>query len=197
LFLGAQEMHFSSFHLMVREYNIYIPLNTLLVQEPSMPDMLVKLYEIPDDWGFIAQQEQLGITIRKPLASEKYIILEWVRMEFGEAWAAETERSLSNQPISCFIAVRRTEQGHEMIGFACYEAAALDMFGPTGVLESCRRKGTGRALLLACLLEMKLKGYAYAIIGWVGPAEFYSNAVGAVIIPDSEVSIWKTWLVRG
>lgn len=159
-----------------------------------MPDMLVKLYEIPDDWGFITSQQQLGITIRKPLASEKYRIVEWVRREFGELWAAEMERSLSNQPISCFIAVRSAEQGHEMIGFACYAATAPEMFGPTGVLEACRGKGTGRALLLACLLEMKLNGFAYAIIGWVGPAEFYAKAVGAVIIPNSEPSIWKTWL---
>jgi GNAT superfamily N-acetyltransferase len=159
-----------------------------------MPDMLVKLYEIPDDWGFVTAQLQLGITIRKPLASEKYLVVEWVRREFGEVWAAETERSLSNQPISCFIAVRPAEQGHEMIGFACYASAAPDMFGPTGVLEACRGRGTGRALLLACLLEMKLKGFAYAIIGWVGPAEFYAKAAGAVIIPGSEPSIWKTWL---
>ena len=161
-----------------------------------MPDMLVKLYEIADDWSFVAQQQQLGIVIRKPLASEKYRILDWVRREFGEVWTAETERALSNQPISCYIAVRPAEQGHEMIGFACYDSAGLDMFGPTGVLESCRGKGTGRALLLACLLELKQKGYAYAIIGWVGPAEFYAKACGAVIIPDSEPSIWKTWLYK-
>ena len=28
-------------------------------------------------------------------------------------------------------------------------------------------------------------GYAYAIIGGVGPAEFYARAVGAVMIADS------------
>jgi hypothetical protein len=162
-----------------------------------MPDMLVKLYEIPDDWSFIAAQAQLGIIIRKPLSSEKYLILDWIRKEFSEAWAAETERAMSNQPASCFIAVRPAEQGFEMIGFACYDSAALDMFGPTGVQESCRGRGTGRALLLACLLEMKLKGYAYAIIGWVGPAEFYAKASGAVIIPDSEACIWKSWLYKG
>lgn len=161
-----------------------------------MPDMLVKLYELADDWSFIAQQQQLGIIIRKPLASEKYLVLEWVRREFGEVWAAETDHAFSCQPISCFIAVRPAEQGYELIGFACYETAALNLFGPTGVLESCRGRGTGRALLLACLLDMKLKGYAYAIIGWVGPAEFYAKAAGAVVIPDSEPSIWKTWLYK-
>ena len=163
-----------------------------------MPDMLVKLYDLPDDWGFISQQAALGIVIRKAMSSEKALILDWVRQEFSEAWVAETERALANQPISCFIAVRQTEgQPNQLIGFACYDAAALDMFGPTGVQESQRLRGTGKALLLACLLDMKLKGYPYAIIGWVGPAEFYAKAAGAVIIPDSEPSIWKTWLYKG
>jgi hypothetical protein len=159
-----------------------------------MPDMLVKLYEIPDDWSFIAQQEHLGITIRKPLGTEKFRVVEWVRGEFGEPWASETDQTFSNHPISSFIAVRKTEQGNQMIGFACYNAAALGIFGPTGVQENERGKGTGKALLLACLLDMKLQGFGYAVIGWVGPAEFYAKAVGAVEIPGSEPSIWKTWL---
>jgi hypothetical protein len=49
-------------------------------------------------------------------------------------------------------------------------------------------------LLLACLFEMKLQGYGYAIIGWAGPQEFYEKAVGAVAIPDSTPGIWKDWL---
>ena len=162
-----------------------------------MPDMLVKLYDLPDDWSFIAQQAALGIVIRKPLPSEKLLILDWIRREFSEAWVAETDRAFANQPITCFVAVDTSGQRNELIGFGCYDAAALDMFGPTGVLEARRGRGTGTALLRACLLEMKLKGYPYAIIGWVGPAEFYAKAAGAVIIPDSEPSIWKTWLLKG
>lgn len=159
-----------------------------------MPDMLVKLYQVPDDWSFIQQQESLGVTIRKPLGVEKFKVVEAVRAEFGEPWASETDSTFSNRPISSFIAVQKGPQGNEMIGFACYDATALGLFGPTGVRPDCRGRGTGKALLLACLLEMKLKGYAYAVIGWVGPAEFYAKAVGAVMIPDSDPSIWKTWL---
>lgn len=155
-----------------------------------MPDMLVKLYEIPDDWGFMRDQAERGITIRKPLSSEKNLILDWIRREFSENWAAETEYAMMNRPISCFIAVR----GLELLGFGCYDTAGLGMFGPTGVQAACRGQGIGGALLLACLLDMKLKGYAYAVIGWVGPAEFYTKVAGAVVIPDSEPSIWKTWL---
>jgi predicted N-acetyltransferase YhbS len=98
--------------------------------------------------------------------------------------------AISNRPITCFIAI----QDEKMIGFGCYDATALGFFGPTGVAEEHRGKGTGKALLLACLLEMKLKGYGYAVIGAVGPAEFYEKIVGATVIPDSEPSIWKNWL---
>jgi predicted GNAT family acetyltransferase len=81
------------------------------------------------------------------------------------------------------------------MGFGCYDSTALGFFGPTGVSDECRGKGTGKALLMACLLDMKLKGYAYAVIGAVGPAEFYTKAAGATIIPGSEQSIYKT-LIR-
>jgi ribosomal protein S18 acetylase RimI-like enzyme len=157
-----------------------------------MSDMLVKLYELKDDWGFIAEQEELGITIRKPIGPEKQLVVDWVRETFSDAWASETDRAISNVPISNFIAI----QDGKLIGFTCYDATALGFFGPIGVLESCRGRGTGKALLLACLLDMKLKGYGYAIIGSVGPSEFYSKSVGAVEIPDSSPGLWKTWLRR-
>jgi GNAT superfamily N-acetyltransferase len=157
-----------------------------------MPDMLVKLYDLKDDWGFIAEQEALGIIIRKPIGPEKALIVDWVREQFADAWASEADQAISNRPISCFVAIRDLE----LIGFACYDATALGFFGPTGVTEACRGKGTGKALLLACLLDMKLKGYGYAIIGSVGPAAFYEKAAGATLIPDSTPGLWKTWLER-
>lgn len=160
-----------------------------------MTDMLVKLYDLADDWSFLAGQEQLGVTIRKPIGPEKHLIVDWVRKKFLlDAWASETDVALSNRPVTCFVAIRNKR----LIGFACYDASALGFFGPTGVLKSRRGKGTGKALLLACLLDMKLKGYGYAIIGSVGPADFYQKAVEAVEIPDSTStpSIWKDWLHR-
>ena len=38
---------------------------------------------------------------------------------------------------------------------------------------------------------MREMGYAYAIIGGVGPAEFYEKAVGAKVIDGSEISIYQ------
>ena len=50
------------------------------------------------------------------------------------------------------------------------------------VSAEARNKGVGKALLFACLEDMRAQGFAYAIIGGVGPAEFYAKAVGAVAI---------------
>jgi hypothetical protein len=38
---------------------------------------------------------------------------------------------------------------------------------------------------------MAAEGYAYAIIGGVGPAAFYERAVGAIPIPGSEPGIYR------
>jgi hypothetical protein len=155
-----------------------------------MTDLLVKLYDLKEDWGFLAEQEKLGITIRKPIGPEKHLIENWVEKHFHRSWGSETDKALSNRPVTCFVAIK----ADALIGFACYDATALGFFGPTGVVEEQRCKGTGKALLLACLLDMKLAGYGYAIIGFVGPFEYYRKAVGAIEIPDSSPSIWKTCL---
>jgi len=157
-----------------------------------MHDMLVKLYDLKNDWNFIDVQEKLGITIRKPIGPEKSVVVNWARVNFAEAWANEVDIALSNMPFTCYVAI----EDKEIIGFACYDSTALGMFGPTGISEKCRGKGTGKALLLACMLDMKLKGYAYAVIGGVGPAEFYHKAVNAVIIPDSGPGIYKELLKK-
>lgn len=158
-----------------------------------MSDMLVKLYEVKNDWSFLAQQEARGITIRKPIGPERFLIVDWVRAHFADAWASETDMALSNRPVTCFIAL----QGQELLGFACYDATMRGFFGPEGVAEPYRRRGIGRDLLLACLLDMKLQGYGYAIIGWAGPTDFYARTVGAVEIPGSAPGVFKAMLRRG
>jgi predicted N-acetyltransferase YhbS len=51
-------------------------------------------------------------------------------------------------------------------------ARVVHSFGPTGVLESARGKGIGTALLIAALRGLKEMGYAYGVIGGVGPVQF-------------------------
>jgi GNAT superfamily N-acetyltransferase len=157
-----------------------------------MSDMIVKLYDLPDEWSFMSNQSNAGVTIRKPIGTEKHLLVDWVRGQFGDAWASETDMAFAHWPMSCWLAIR----DYLPIGFACYDATALGFFGPIGVAESERGKGIGKALLLACLLDMKLKGYGYAIIGFTEEYDFYKKVVNAVIIPDSFPGIWKTWLVQ-
>jgi hypothetical protein len=49
----------------------------------------------------------------------------------------------------------------------------------------------GSALLFRCLEAMRELGYAYGIIGGVGPAAFYEKACGAFVIPGSERGIYQ------
>ncbi|HQX16199.1 MAG TPA: GNAT family N-acetyltransferase [Anaerolineales bacterium] len=155
-----------------------------------MTDMLVKLYDLPETLSTFSNLVAPDITIRKPIGTEKSLAVKWVRENFEEGWATEMEVSFSRSPTSSYIA----QQGRNMVGFACYDTAALGLFGPMGVVESMQGKGIGKALLLACLVEMKIKGYGYAVIGWAGPQDFYAKIAGAVAIPDSTPGIWKNWL---
>ena len=152
-----------------------------------MQDMLVRLYALPDYSGLRQKLTGDGYVFRRPLAAEKYLVVEWVRARFGNGWASETEVSFSYQPISCFVALR---QGR-IAGFACYDAAYRNFFGPTGVEESSRGIGLGKILLMDCMEAMKTQGYAYAIIGGVGPAEFYAKVVGAELIAGSNPGIYE------
>ena len=153
-----------------------------------MPDMLVKLYEIEDDWRFLAEQKKLGITIRKPIGPEKQVILNWVSDQFGPGWASEIDVAITNRPRTCFVAVKDAK----IIGFACYDATGLGFFGPIGIEKSHRKKGTGTALMTACLLDMKLRGYGYAVIGAVEATQYYEKTVGAWKIPHSSPGFYNT-----
>jgi hypothetical protein len=155
----------------------------------DMHDMLVKLYDLDT---YLAQESLSieGITIRKPIGPEKQILVEWITKKFYAAWGSEFDMALANRPITCFVAVK----GKEPVGFACYDATTRGFFGPMGVLGPHRGKGLGRSLALTTLVDMRACGYAYAIIGGVGPADFYKKVAGAADIPDSTDSIWRTWI---
>jgi GNAT superfamily N-acetyltransferase len=111
---------------------------------------------------------------------------------FSAAGADEVEAAFSYQPITCFIATYEKR----IVGFAAYECTRRNYFGPTGVHPDFRGKGIGKALLLASLRAMLELGYAYAIIGGVGPTEFYSSCAGAILIPDSTPGVYTDMLAR-
>ena len=154
-----------------------------------MHDMLVKLYDL-DKYMSPHSGTINDITIRKPIGPEKHVLVEWVGKKFFKAWAGEFDMAMGNRPITCFIAVKNKDP----IGFACYDATARGFFGPMGVLGHYRKQGIGGKLLFTALHDMRNNGYGYAIIGGVGPAEYYKKTVGAVDIADSTPSIWKTWI---
>jgi len=173
-----------------------------------MADMLVKLYGLPEVASLLAELEQAGVEIRRAHPREKRVISEWVRQRFSETWAAECEAALEQRPVSCYVAVEREQSAaagtsldnlpeETLLGFACYDVVSKGMFGPEGVRVEYRGRGIGKALLLTCLHAMAGDGYAYAVIAWAGPTEFYMKTVGATVIEGSEPGIFRGPLTGG
>ena len=154
-----------------------------------MSDMLVKLYELPEDAALAVPRDE-SVQIRRAMAPDKQLVVEWVKEHSDVSAAGECDVCFAHTPISCFIATR----GTQILGYACYDATAPDFFGPTRVLDEEQGGGIGKALLLRCLAAMRAEGYAYAIIGGVGPQEFYAKCAGAVLIPDSTPGIYRDFL---
>ena len=156
-----------------------------------MSDMLVKLWELPPLGPAIESAAERGVIVRRALAPEKPLVLAFVR-EHWPVWEGEVDVAFERMPVACFVAAR----GDALVGFACHDAIAPDFFGPTAVLEPSRGQGLGRALALAAMHALEAQGYAYAIVGGVGPAAFYEKAFGAVVIPGSTPGIYAGMLRR-
>lgn len=144
-------------------------------------DMLVPLFSLPDSGPSLASMAGLGIEVRRAKSKEEGALVEWVEKSFSLGWASECRVAMSRIPPACFVALQKGE----ILGFACFDAAHRGFFGPMGVQEEQRGKGLGRALLLCSLRAMAEMGYEYAIIGEVGPVEFYEKTVKATVIPCS------------
>jgi GNAT superfamily N-acetyltransferase len=171
-----------------------------------MTDMLVKLYDLPDYFPIQRRLMDHGVEIRRPFPSEKRFVVPWIQAYFQDTWAAECAAVLDRDPINCFIAIEKgpipESDGdpfnlppERILGFACFDAVKKGLFGPMGVLESYRGRGIGRGLLLASLHAMKEQNYAYAVIFWVGPADFYARTVGAVPIEGSTPGLCRGPLI--
>ena len=95
-----------------------------------MPDMLVKLYDLPED-AQTARPRDESVQIRRAMAPDKFRVVEWVKEHSGLSAAGECDVCFARPAVSCFIATR----GKKILGYACYDATAPDFFGPTRVLD--------------------------------------------------------------
>lgn len=151
-----------------------------------MIDMLVRLYDLPDVGIERSTLAAEGIAIRRCAPYERHIVAEWIGRTFSPKWVSEYKIAMSRQPAACIIATH----GQAVIGFACYDVTARGFLGPMGVAPDARRHGLGKALLVTALEQLLAQGYAYAVIGGVGPEEFYRRTVGAVPIEGSTPGIY-------
>ena len=157
-----------------------------------MPDMLVNLLKLPPDDGTEDILAKEGILIRRAMSPDKLRIVPRVQELSSLSAAGECDVSFSHTPISTYIAT----DGAKIVGYACYNATMPDFFGPTAVDVAYRGKGIGKALLLRCLRALHNEGYAYAIIGGVGPVAFYEKIAGATVIPDSDPGVYEDFVGR-
>lgn len=155
-----------------------------------MPDLLVNLLKLPSVDPLLDDLRQKGITIRRAQPFEITPVREFIKENFSLAWADEISAGFVHQPITVYIATREAQ----VIGFAGFECTRKAFFGPTGVGETERGSGIGKALLIAALWGLRELGYVYAIIGAAGPVEFYEQAVRAFVIPESEPGIYTDLL---
>lgn len=152
-----------------------------------MIDMLVRLYDLPDPSRLLQDLESRAVTIRKANPYERHIVADWVGKNFSPKWVSETKIAFSRQPVACYIATH----DKQILGFACYDVTSKGFLGPMGVDPDNRQGGIGKALLIRALESLRESGYAYAIIGGVGPADFYNKTVGATPIEDSTPGIYR------
>ena len=150
-----------------------------------MPDLLVNLLKLPPLDVLDAK-----IVVRRAQPFELSTVRDFIQTSFTANWADEASVGFANKPVTVFIA---TIDG-ELVGFAAYECTRRAFFGPTGVLDTARGLGVGKALLVSSLMGLRDLGYVYAIIGRAGPVHFYQKAVGAIVIPDSEPGIYEDLL---
>lgn len=157
-----------------------------------MPDLLVNLLKLPRLQPLLDQSHQNGIVLRRAQPFEITPVRQFIEKNFSVAWADEISVGFANKPVTVYIATRDSR----VVAFAGYECTRKAFFGPTGVAETDRNQGVGKALLIAALWGLRELGYVYGIIGGAGPVEFYEAAVGATIIPDSAPGIYTDLLKK-
>ena len=123
--------------------------------------------------------------IRKTSEKDCPRVVSFVNDNFSSGWADTVENAFASfESPPLYIA---EEKDGTIIGFAGFDIYKNKKcyFGPMGIVSANRTKGVGYSLLHHCLKDMKKTGYEYAIIGEVGPIEFYEKVCNATVIPSS------------
>jgi len=146
---------------------------------PGVPESLIGFFR---DYRETARTYNLAAStsfdapsnVRLARPDETNRVLDFIERHFGRIWRFEAARAAG---------IVIAEHDGQLAGFAAYEAnnRGLGTFGPTGVASEFRRRGIGRALLLAALAELRALGYANAIIPWTDALEFYARSCGATV----------------
>src|SRR4030042_2668876 len=112
-------------------------LNRNLATRVAMPDMLVRLYDLPDASAAYQRVQEAGVMVRRadPWDRERY--RRFVEEAFGTLWAVEADLAYHHSPITAFLA----EKEQRVVGVAAYECTRRGFFGPTGVEQRQRRRG--------------------------------------------------------
>jgi GNAT superfamily N-acetyltransferase len=150
-----------------------------------MPDIICPLLNLTDHQELLARLKGEGIDIYRARPWERAALIDFISPRFGQGWVDETLRAFSKQPVSVILAV----EGTRIIGFAAYEVSAPAYFGPTGVDETYRGRGVGKALLLEALIGLRELGYIYGFIGAPGPVDFYLRATPGLLLPKEWTTI--------
>jgi GNAT superfamily N-acetyltransferase len=138
-----------------------------------MPDLIVPLYDLPDNVKLLKSLQKKGIVIRHAKPWELDAVAEFINIHFDKGWVSETSVGFSSKPISVLIAL----DGNQIVGF--------------GVDEAYRGKGIGKALLIESLAGLRSMGYVYGFIGSPGPVDFYLKAVKGMLLPGDYTSIYQ------
>ena len=87
-----------------------------------MPDMLVKLYDLLELEPIVALQCAMGVTIRRAMPPEKFLVLDWIRQRFSSYWVSEADSLAGGLPpgaisfsfLICFRLVRPVRQARKL-----------------------------------------------------------------------------------
>jgi GNAT superfamily N-acetyltransferase len=140
--------------------------------------MLVRLHRLPPGEAAAARALDAGVVLRRAESRDAVVYEQLVDNEFAASWHGAMDAALTKPDPTALVAIA----ADNLIGFALWDLAYRGYFGPTGVAAVWRGRGVGAALLLRTLEIMRDDGYAYAVIGKVGPAEFYEHVCGAELI---------------